>query len=119
MALLKFALAALAVCAPQSAVSSPTARSEGLHLIKTSVSDHGTWLTKAQRHDLIKSGTGFIDITNTKDKETIESRSGKPVISARSDPKYPDSLSHVEEAKALIGTVDMKHPHDWLEHLTS
>ncbi|KAH6842602.1 hypothetical protein B0I37DRAFT_313906 [Chaetomium sp. MPI-CAGE-AT-0009] len=110
-----------------SVVAAPAAESQradtGLRLIKTSPEDPGKWVTEEQKITDYKSkGIGFVDITDITDPEVLAVLSAPDTqqgnaLSARAV-SYPSSVSHKEEANALLAQVSVTGPQGWLKTLT-
>ncbi|KAL2758895.1 hypothetical protein ACRALDRAFT_2099863 [Sodiomyces alcalophilus JCM 7366] len=118
---------ALFAAAAQLVSAAPTNNSRPIdafekRLIKTSEEDPGRWLSEEEKAKLVKPGQrlNFIDITDLQDEDILTGFSALPsasALQARQD-AYPSSLTHVEEANALIARVSNDGPQTWLKTLT-
>lgn len=122
------ALLASAQVSPTLAADQPYPTGEsrqGMRLIKTSPSDPGTWMSRDDVYRLIqpgkKFGDSFVDITNIKDTQVLDSlaRSANDNSRVATAGQFPDKLSHIDEANELIEARNMTEPQQWLEKLAS
>ncbi|EGR50305.1 uncharacterized protein TRIREDRAFT_105279 [Trichoderma reesei QM6a] len=117
----KTAIALLAAVFPLALSVPLTGSKSELRLVKTSEDDAGQWVTEQEKFDRFTSkNIGFIDITDIKDEEVLSILS-KPTydtsLAARAV-VYPSSVSHVDEANALIANVSTAGPQSWLTTFT-
>lgn len=94
----------------------------GLSLIKTTLSDPGTWVTDSEKLAYIANGTHIIDITDITDPDVLHilSTSSDDQLSnlARRAITYPTNVSHRAEADPLVAKVTVDQPKAWMKTMS-